>query len=723
MRTRINLDRLINAQSVAIVGVTEDRERIGGQAFRALTEFGFKGKVYPVNPKHTAIKGHICYSDILAVPRPCDVALVVVPAQQVPAVIEDCGRAGIGFAIVLSSGFRETSEAGAMLERQVVAAAKRGGVHVIGPNCQGVLGLPGRLFCGFGGPFQRPDQPGGPMAMVTQSGGWGFAVLTQVQAAGLGFNYVVSTGNEADVDTLDVLEFFLKRDDVEIVTTYMEGVRDGRRLLALGERALELKKPILVWKVGNSSSGSRAAQSHTANLTSMPELYRAVFRQGGFIEVRDVDDLVDVARAFLGRRLPRGGNVAAVTSSGGAGVLMADRCEERGLQLPQLGGDLRESLRQLVPTFGSSGNPIDITAALASDPVKSNRVISLLLDDAGIDQVILWKGNATGEKGLQWVQKFLETTRPSDKPVLVSIAPDRADEVLRILDENRVPRYPTPSRAVTGAAALWEFFIKCRRHAAREMRAFPRQKIAWPGSHALGEHHAKQVLATYGIEGTREVLLSVDAVAALTDAPLPYPLAIKVESPDIPHKTEAGAVRLGISTLSELKGAARAVVASARTYNPEARIDGVLVQEMAAGVEVMLGVVHDPSFGAVVVVGLGGIFTEVLHDLSYRCVPVDLSTAHVMIEELRGVAVLKGARGRPVADVEALAEAISRLSLLAADHVDRIAEIDVNPLFVRPAGQGAVAADALIVLRDRQSPGSSAISTDQRKGVLSDDGI
>ena len=705
MRRSVDFESLIRPRAVAIIGASSDPMRIGGQPLRSLTEFGYEGKVYPVNPKYKTLKDLICYPDISAVPRPCDVAIVAVPASRVISIITECGAAGVKFAIVLSSGFRESGESGSALQDELVAVAKRSGVHVIGPNCQGIMNLATRLFCGFGTTFQKADLQAGPLAMVTQSGGFGYGVVTLAEAAGIGFNYVVSTGNEADVNALDLLEFFIEQDDIEIVTTYLEGIKDGRRLLALGERALELRKPIIVWKVGNSISGRRAALSHTANLTSDPELYRAVFRQGGFIEIREIDDLIDVARAFLSRRLPRGNNVAAITSSGGAGVLLADRCEERGFHLPEISEATKTELRKLMPAYASLENPIDVTAQLSADPVGLNRAVSVLLRDPDIDQIIIRRGNAVGEIGREWAKKLVEAAQGTDKPILISVPPDQAEETLEILNRNRLPWFPTPGRAVIGAAALHEFFIKLERHAARKTITLPKHKLHWPiTAGSLGEHESKQFLATYGIPAVREVLLLTEEIAALNEAPLPFPLAVKIESPDIPHKTEAGAIRLGITSFKKLKEAALEVIASARNYHPQARIDGVILQEMATGVEVILGVVNDPFFGPVVVLGLGGIFAETLHDATHRCAPVDISTAHVMIEELRGSAILKGIRGRPASDLDALAEAISRLSMLAVDHADRITEIDINPLFVRPTGQGVVAADALIVLCETKMP-------------------
>jgi len=695
-----DFDRLFTPRGVAIIGASNEPSRIGSQPLRSLGKFGYAGGVYPVNPKYQSIDDRFCFPDVTAVPDPCDLAIIALPAAHVANAVEQCGARGIPFAIVFSAGFREVGDRGAALHEQLVATARRAGVRLIGPNCQGLLNLRARVYAGFGSIFQRSDLEGGPLAMVTQSGGFGTGVVKLAQIAGLGFNYVVSTGNEADLNALDLLEYLLEQEDVEVLTTYMEGITDGRRLLALGERALALRKPILVWKVGSSSSGMRAAVSHTANLSAAPELYRAVFRQGGFIEVRDVDDLIDAARALLSHRLPRGRNVGVLTNSGGAGVLLADRCEERGLHLPVPTESVKQRLRELVPEYGALGNPIDVTAQVSSDPLRMNQVVSILLEDPDVDQVILSRGNAAGEFGVKWAHSFVDTIQASDKPVLVHILPDGAEKTLQLLDHHRVAWFPTPGRAVTGASCLREFAIKISRSTERKERTLPRYEIEWPRTTgALGEHEAKSILATYGIPAVREVLLSSEAVQALTESPVRFPVAVKVESADIPHKTEAGAVRLHIDNLAELKAAALAVTASARSYCPDARIAGILVQEMATGVEIMAGVINDAVFGPVVALGLGGIFAETLRDVTHRCAPFDISVAHTMIDELKGRALLDGVRGRPAADIEALADALSRLSLLAADHAGRIAEIDINPLFVRPAGEGVVAADALIVLR------------------------
>jgi acyl-CoA synthetase (NDP forming) len=705
VRPRHDYSRLINPRAVAVVGASSDLTRIGGQPLKLLTEFGYQGKVYPVNPKYPEIKGLACYANLASVPKPCDVALIALSAQHVIGVIEQCGAAGIPFAIVLSAGFGEIGADGAALQDKLVAAAHASGVRIVGPNCLGMLNLRDNVRNGFGGTLQLRTLIPGPFAMVTQSGGFGFGIVATAAYYGIGFNYAISTGNEADISMLDLTEHFLERGEVEGVVLFMEGVTDGRRLIAVGERALELGKPILVWKVGNTDIGRRAAASHTARMTTGYELFQAAFRRGGFVEVRDSDDLLDALKVFRARRLPRGNRVGVITISGGAGVALADRCMDLGLQLPPLSAETAATLRELVVDFAAIANPVDATANGYNDNFASyNRVIASVLADPGIDQVIA--RSPRGAAATPWSRGFIEVARASDKPVVINwpTSPDDNAEVMQYLEQNGVPCILAPGRTVRALAALTEFAQKKRafeqqpRHAAP--RFIARQSLDLPRSGAtLGEHDSKRILGQYGIPVVSEKLLSVAAIAGLARPPLPFPLAVKVESPDLPHKTEAGAVRLGVSDLAGLKAAAREVLASVREFKSEARVDGILVQEMAAGLEVIVGALNDPVFGPVVVFGLGGVYTELLKDVTRGFAPFDVGAAKQMISEIKGSALLNGFRGQPALDIDALADALSRVSLLIADHAGRIAEIDINPLFVRPAGQGVVAADALIILK------------------------
>jgi acetate---CoA ligase (ADP-forming) len=706
---RPDLDRFLTPRGVAIVGASSDLTRIGGQPIRLLTEYGYGGAVYPVNPKYQEIHGLPCYPSLSAVPTPCDVALIALAAPHVPAVIEECGRAGIPYALVVSAGFSEVGEEGRALQAALVEATRRSGVRVVGPNCLGLFNLNEGVRIGFGGTLMLNTLQPGPIAMVTQSGGFGFGVVALASHYGVGMSYGISTGNEADLTAIDWLEAVLERPDVEIVVAFIEGVSDGRRLVAVGERALELGKPILVWKVGNSEVGKQAAASHTARLTAGYELYRAAFRRGGFIEVRDIDDLVDICKALRARKLPRGNRVAVVTASGGAGVLLADRCSEEGLVLPPLSAETVARLREYVAAFASVGNPVDVTPQGYNDNFASySRLIGDVLADPNIDQVIARAPR--GRAADVWARDFVKMLSTVEKPVLINwpSSPDDNAEVAAFLEANAVPVILTPGRTVHALAALNEFAQKKRLHAERRTitgaRVVPPQPLDLPAAGGtLGEHRSKALLSAYGVPTVAELLLAPQDIAELARAPLPFPVAVKVESPDIPHKTEAGAVRLGIEDLDALKRAAHEVLAAAHRHDPAARIDGVLVQQMASGLEVIVGAVNDPFFGPVVTFGLGGILTELLRDVTHGFAPFDVETAKELIFGIRGAALLRGYRGQPALDVDALADALSRVSLLIADHAERIREIDVNPLFVRPAGAGVIAADALVVLAPRTS--------------------
>ena len=702
-RNRRDLDALFAPRGIAVVGASPDQVRVGGQVLHFLHRFGFEGKLYPINPKYRDIDGIPCHHALTALPGPCDVAVIALGAAHVPTAIEQCAAAGIRVAIVLSAGFRETGETGLALERQLAEAAARTGVRIVGPNCQGVLDLARRMHAGFGAGFQYPGLLRAPIAMVTQSGGFGFTMMMSAQRAGVGCNYVVSTGNSVDFTALDFIEYFVERDDVSLITTFLEGVDDGRRLIAIGERALALGKPILVWKAGRSEVGRRAAASHTAQLTTGHELYRAAFRRGAFLEIEDYDDVVDLWRAFRAGRLPAGNRTAILTASGGTGVFMADHCEMHGLSLPPLSENTLARLRSLLPGFASVANPADLSGQRSADGSSvSNNALRATLEDTGIDQIIVRSRNSTSTP--EHARELAAIAHATEKPVFMAFGPDAELPARAVFEEERISWHESPLRATYAAGMLYEFMRRKRTARPPAHRTVPRQTLSLPdGACTLSEHASKQVLAAYGIPVVGEVLLAFADVQALEKTPVPYPVAVKVNSPDIPHKTEARAVRLNVSGLAELKTAAQDVRDAALAYCPDARLEGVLVQSMASGIEIIAGAVHDVCFGPTVLFGLGGIFAEALRDVTYRFAPFGIEEAREMISEIRGAALLRGYRGSPPVDVDAVAQVLSKLSWLIADHGDRIAEIDVNPLFAAPAPRGAVAADAVVVLQTAAS--------------------
>jgi len=693
------LSKLFEPRGVAIIGASADLTRIGGQPVRALNRFGFKGQVYPVNPKYWEIDGLRCYAAVGEIEGPCDIAIIAVPAAAAVEAVRACGESGIPFCLVLSAGFRETGAAGRAHEDELVTAAHAAGTRLVGPNCQGLLNFSTRLYAGFGSVFQEPDLIEGSLSLVTQSGGFGFSVLLSLAEQGIGFRLGLSTGNEADITAAEAIEALIEDPGTRVICAYIESAEDGRRLMAAGRRALAAGKPLLVWKSGTSEDGARAAISHTGSMTGSYDIYRAAFRQCGIIEIHDIGDLADACRAFGCGLLPKGGRVASVGISGGAGILFADRAVARGLTLSKLGDDTNTTLRAAIPSYGAIGNPVDVTASVFNDFGLLTDVINAMLADPQVDQLAVLLASLPGDGALRTARAIREAIAHHQKPIMLAWAPSRkrAEAARALLDEGHVPIYQSPVRVAEAASWLARFALA--RNAQEPLPPPTLPAVELPDSSgALDEVRSKALLKEIGIPLAREVVLpaETEAPAALD---LAFPVAVKLLSRDVPHKSDVGGVVLNVPSIEGVAEAIRAIRANVRRQKQDTRIEGFLVAEMIAdGLETLIGIVRDPAFGAVVTFGLGGVMTEVLKDVTYRVAPFGVDEARTMIGELRAAALFGAFRGRGPLDVDALAETLSRISALAA-HEDRIAEIDINPLFVRPRGKGVAAADALFVLR------------------------
>jgi len=702
---RQDLARFFNPRSIAIIGASRELTTISGQPLKHLQSHGYGGKLYPVNPKYPDILGIKCYPSLDALPETPELALVLINASRVAETLRQCGKMGVPYAIVYSSGYSEVGGKGVDMQQELAAITREYGIGVIGPNCQGMINVAERVFAGFGSVFSAEYEPGG-VSMVSQSGGFGFSVMNLASERGkLNFRQMVTTGNEIGVSSLDFVEYFIDDPRTDLIVGYIEGLKDAHRLTAVGARALDRKKPILAWKVGNTEQGQKAAVSHTANLGGAMALYRAAFRQAGILQVEDIEDVVDIGRAFRCGKLPAGNRVAIITISGGAGILMTDECVGRGMQLPQLAPATTGKLRAIVPSFGSLLNPVDVTAAIFGDMSMIGRTLNAILDDPNVDAIAMINASLQGENAVRVATEIVAVAERAAKPIFLawSARDEVAGEAYAMLDAIKVPHYKSPVRCGRALAAVSWYAQALRRHdASRGGKA--RALSSAEARHALAgkkegvsEYAAKQILAQYGIGVTQEALATSRDEAIAIAKRIGYPLALKVQSAGIPHKTEAKAVRLGVSTERDLAAAYDEILRNARAYQPGARIEGVLVQEMVAGgIEAILGVTNDRLFGPAVMFGLGGIFAEVLKDVAFRIAPVTNAAALEMIAEIKGYAVLTGARGAPRADVDALADAIVRLSALAVDLKDHVAELDINPLFVLPAGKGVKAGDALI---------------------------
>ena len=702
---RKDLERFFGPRSIAIVGASQDLVTISGQPLKHLQSHHYRGKLYPVNPKYQEILGVKCYASLAALPETPDLVLVLINAARVADTLRQCGKKGVPYVIIYSSGYSEVGGAGVNMQQELAQIAAEFNIGVIGPNCQGMINVADSVFAGFGSVFGFDYDPGG-VSMVSQSGGFGFSVMNlAAKDGGLNFRQMVTTGNEIGVSSLDFMDYFIDDPQTSIIVGYIEGLKDAHRLVDVGNRALRKKKPILAWKVGNTEQGQKAAASHTANLGGAMALYQAAFRQSGIIQVEDIQDVTDYGHAFQCGKLPAGNRVAIITISGGAGILMTDECVARGMQLPQLAPATIEKLRQIVPSFGSLINPIDVTAAIFSDMSMIGRTLNAILDDPHVDSIAMINASLPGETAARIAAEIAAVAKQTDKPIFLawSARDAVAQEAYATLDALNIPHYKSPVRCGRALAVLSSYAEALRRHAAQRsekalaITSVDARKMLAGKKEDVSEYAAKQVLAYYGIGITREELAANAEQALAMARRIGYPVALKVQSPDIPHKTEAQAARLGLTSDGAVAAAYDEILRNARAYNAAACIEGVLVQEMVTGgIEAILGVTNDKLFGPAVMFGLGGIFAEVLKDVAFRIAPVTKSVALDMIAEIKGYAVLTGARGAVHADIDALADAIMRLSALALDLKDHVAELDINPLFVFAQGKGVKAGDALI---------------------------
>jgi acyl-CoA synthetase (NDP forming) len=696
----VSFERLFHPRAIAIIGASADLSRIGGHPIKALRNAGYKGAIHLVNPKYRELHGLKCHPDAVSIGEPCDLAIVAVPAPAVGQALRDCGKAAIPFAVVLTAGFRETGAEGRELEKELKRAIAESGVRVVGPNCQGMLSLQSRVYAAFGSVADETEFRLGSVSCAFQSGGFGYAVVNLAEAQGVGFRICVSSGNETDIDMPQLLSAFLEDAGTSLVFAYLEGTPDARRLLDVGRKSLETGKPVLIWKAGTTEAGVKAAASHTANMTGSYDLYRAALRQAGLIEVDDVEPIVDIARLFEQGRLPKGNRVGVLSISGGSGVVYADAAVRGGLTLPPFSDATLAALKKVVPWFGSPENPADVTANLVNNMGLFAEALEIVLADPRLDQISILLASISGSRAQQLAEAVATAASKTDKPINVAWSgrQEKSAEAVKALTDAGIPFVPTPVRLARAAAALTRFAEDRRRllpRSAPEVR-LPAGLELPSGEVTLNEAESKAVLRAFGIATVGEVFVPVGGNAAEAALDLTPRFAVKVVSRDIPHKTEAGGVKLGVAP-EALGDAVAEVISNALEAVPGAKIDGALVSEMAQGTEALIGVVNDEAFGPVVALGLGGVLAEVLKDVAYRVAPFDLETAREMIAELRGAKLFEGYRGRPAADKEALAAALVAASQMAAALAPRLRELDINPVFVGP--DGAVAADALVVLK------------------------
>ena len=715
---RAGLAALLSPRVVAVVGASPDPSILRGRTLKVMRAHAFAGRIYPVSRRHAEVQGLAAFPSVADIPEPVDLAVLIIPAAEVPAELERCAQAGVRAVLVLASGFaEEPAGAGAALQARIAEIARRRGIVVCGPNSEGFANLATGL-CPTFSPVLEGPQPahagGARLAVVSQSGGVGFSFLDRGRPRGLAFSHVVTTGNEACLDCFDVVEHLLDEGEASVFLLFLEAIRNAATFRRVAARALAAGKPIVVSKIGASEAGRRAAASHTGALAGEHEVYRALFRRYGVIECADADAMLDVAAGFAryGDRLPAGRRVGIATASGGAGGWLADACAAEGLELPELEPAARARIDAHLPSYGSSRNPVDGTAQAVRTLgyAELARMVSLSERVDAVVSVVSARSSETLEKERE---RLASLARESVKPVLVWSYTLPAAESARVLAEAGLPLY-TSMRGCARALAAMAAYRARREQVLRTQAAPPapdparaarvatrlKAAAARAAGGALAEHEAAALLAEYGVRTPAARLATSEDEAAAAAAALGSAVALKVQSSDLPHKTDAGAVALGVAGEAAVREAHARILAAARRHAPRARIDGVLVQRMAPpGREMIAGIKVDPTFGPMVLAGFGGVDVETLRDAALAPLPLGRDEARELVDSLRGRALLEGTRGRPPADVDAFVELLVALGAFAADHAERIAEVDLNPVLLHARGEGATAVDALIVPR------------------------
>lgn len=694
------LTRLMNPRSIALVGASDREGSIGERTLtNLLAHSDFQGEVYLVNPSKAEIRGHKCWPSISALPATPDVAVVAVPASGVLGVIEECASRKVAFAVILSSGFGEAGAEGEQAQARMKEIADASGLRLYGPNCPGLVNVNARLGLTFSPSFPH-DLVKGPIGLATQGGGLGRNVM-QAMDRGIGIGMWASTGNEVDLQVADFIHYMADAPDIRVIVTLLEGIKDGAKFAAAVQRAAANGKPVIGLKVGKSEYGAKAAQSHTASLTGSAEVNSAVFRQFGVIEVGDIDELVDTAWLFARAMPPEQDGIGIYCSSGGTAALAADAVGLAGLTLASFTADTTAVLRANLPDYAAICNPVDTTTVVLSNENVVETTLGAVASDANLALTIVPIALDYGETTTRMAQNIINVQKRSRAPIVPIWMSDRMGDGYQLLVREGFAPPRSVGKAITAIARWVEY--------GRWQRANPTPRVKLPKTapagnfetRSLSESQAKQQLRDAGIPLLPNALASSEQQACTLASEMGYPVVAKIASEQIVHKSDIGGVQINLQDAAQVAQAWKSIMASVKQHQPEATIDGLLIEKMAprGGVELMVGVTRDPVFGHMMTFGLGGIYVEILRDVSRRMLPLDASDAAAMVREIRSFPLLNGARGRPVADLAALEQLLLRISDFVMENAHRIEEVDLNPVWVGAVGEGATPLDAVIIER------------------------
>ena len=703
-----DMEYILSPKSVAVVGASNRPGSLGLAVFRNLIDGGYQGILYPVNPKAKSVQGVKAYPSITGIPDEVDMAVLIVPSERVESIIEESAHKGIKGCIVITAGFKEIGGPGVELEKRVRAVAKAHGVRMLGPNCLGVANT--NQAVRMNATFARKMPKTGNIALVSQSGAMCVAILDYAAGRNMGFSKFVSIGNKADVNEIDLLRYLRDDPDTKVIIMYLEDISDGHAFIDVArDITLTVGKPILALKVGRSAEGARAAASHTGSMAGTDTAYDAIFMQGGIQRVEGVNDLFNYALAFSSQPLPRGSRIAIVTNSGGPGIMATDALIRPGITMASLSEETKSRLRAKLPPTASVHNPVDVIGD--ADAKRYEAAIRYTLEDEAVDGAIVILAPAATTEIMETAQIVPRVAQDIHKPILCSfMGLVDVSEGVRYLEKNGIPSYPFPEDASRTMAAMVRYADGLKPHEGRRREVFrlleDQEKaaaaIAWRLSgrkeYFMTEKEAHELLQCYGFPLLKSLLVKDPSEIKKACEEVGFPLVMKLDSPDILHKSDAGGVRLGIRSIGEAEKVFAEILENAKRYRPSALLRGILFQQMAReGVEVILGSTRDPKFGPICMFGLGGIFVEAMKDVTFRLAPMWETSAENMVQSIKAYRVLQGIRGKPAADIKAAKLSILRLSEMVSNHPE-IAELDINPLILYPEGQGCVVADARIVL-------------------------
>jgi 4-hydroxybutyryl-CoA synthetase (ADP-forming) len=690
-------------KSIAIIGASE-KPGVGKTIFYNIAKH-FKGEIYPVTPSNPTVGGLTAYKNVLDIPDSIDLAVVAAPSKFTPSVMEEVGKKRIKGAIIVSAGFKEVDEAGAKLEREVGEIAKKYGIKVIGPNCLGIMSFSKDNI--MNSTFLKITPRYGNIALVSQSGAICAATVEDAEAQNIGFSKVISMGNKVDMDESDVLELLAEDEDTRVIVMYLEDIRNARRFMEIAKKiTAERKKPVIVLKAGRTAEGAKAAASHTGALGGSDANYEAAFTQSGVIRVDTMGELFDLATAFSKQPLPDG-NIVIVSNAGGPAIISTDACSRYGLEMADI-SSIRDEIARVIPAYGSPRNPVDIVGD--ADYLRFEKVLLLTLAHPNVGSIVtMCTPSATlNYDDLARILVKMSQQFPN-KTILASLMGlAEGMENRRIMSEGGIPYYLYSEPAIRTLKAMYDFkkwvdeasnkraTLQFAKDIAKVKSIF--ENVRKNGRSNLLEEEGYEVLEAYGFPTPKSILCTTEQECMDAAKQISYPLVMKIVSPDIIHKSDAGGVKVGIKTDDELRNSFRTITENALKYKSDAKIKGVLVQEMVKSAkETILGASQDPTFGPVIMFGLGGIYVEVLKDVVFRIVPIDEQEAINMVESIKTIKLLKGVRGEKSSDLKAISDSLQRLSQLVVDFPE-IKEFDINPLLVLEEGKGARVVDARIIL-------------------------